>query len=288
MEYRYRNITALGLLVVVAGALFVWGFSFMMGNPILTRGTEIVLAVQDGGGLGRGDQVLLNGVTVGTVQDVKLTPPRVMVRLRLDPDVRLPADTRALVRGDMFGAQAVTLMPGNALVHLEQGDTIRGQTVQALPELASDLGGQARVLLGRADSLLSPKTVSDMQATAEVLPDIARQLQAAFSEFRLAAASLRRTTEEVESAQAGEALTTALHEVAGSARSFNTAAVTLEQSLGSLSSVLAKIDQGQGTLGLLVNDTLLYGEMRSTLAEMRALAADVRQNPKKYVTVEIF
>lgn len=288
MEYRYRNITALGLLVVVAAALFVWGFSFMMGNPILTRGTEVVLAVDDGGGLGRGDQVLLNGVTVGTVQEVKLAAPRVTVRLRLDQSVRLPADTRGLVRGDVFGAHAVILLPGDALVQLEQGDTIAGSTAQALPDLASDLGGQARILLSRADSLLSPKAVSDMQATAEVLPDIARQLQAAFSEFRFAAASLRRTTEEVEGARAGTALVSALHEVEGSARSFNAAAVTLEQSLGSLSSVLAKIDQGQGTLGLLVNDTTLYGEMRATLEQMRALATDVRENPKKYVTVEIF
>jgi len=296
MEYRYRNITALGLLVLVAGGLFAWGFFYLMGDPILTGGTEIAMTLQDGGGLKRGDQVHLNGVQVGTVRDVELVPPSdVTVTLRIDSEMRLPADTRAVVRGDVFGAHVVTLVPGQALVNLERGDTIRGVTAQALPELASDLGDQTRILLGRADSLLSPATVSDVKATATVLPEIARELRSAFSEFRLAAASLRRTTEEVEDAQAGVALTAALNEVAGSARSFNTAATTLnraavslDESLLSLSSVLGKIDRGEGTMGLLVNDTTLYGELRSTLAEMRALTADVRANPKKYVTVEIF
>lgn len=289
MEYRYRNVTALGLLVLVAGALFVWGFSFMMGRPILTGATEVVMTLQNGGGLNRSDPVQLNGVKVGTVQDVKLLPSgSVNVGLRLNDDVRLPADTRAVVKSDMFGKHVVSLVPGQALVTLEKGDTIRGMTAQPLPELASDLGGQARTLLTRADSLLSPATVQDMRATASVLPDIAQELQATLSEFRLAAASLRRSSQEVESAKAGAALASALHEVAGSARSFNEAAVTLNQSLGSLASVLDKVDRGQGTLGLLVNDTTLYGRLNSTLEEMQLLAADVRQNPKKYVSIRIF
>ncbi len=289
MEYRYRNVTALGLLVLVAGALFVWGFSFMMGRPILTPATEVVMTLDNGGGLNRGDPVQLNGVQVGTVQDVRLLPGgSVTVGLRLNDNVRLPADTRAVVRSDMFGKHLVSLVPGQALVKLEKGDTIRGNTAQALTEMASDLGGQARTLLTRADSLLSPATVRDMRETASVMPDIAVQLRQTLTEFRLAAASLRKTSQEVESAKTGAALASALHEVEGSARSFNEAAVTLNRSLGSLASVLEKVDRGEGTLGLLVNDTTLYGRLNSTLEEMRALAADVRQNPKKYVSIRIF
>jgi len=289
MEYRYRNVTALGLLVLVAGALFVWGFSFMMGRPILTGATGVVMTLQNGGGLNRGDPVQLNGVQVGTVQDVKLLPAgSVTVGLRLNDDIRLPADTRAVVKSDVFGAHVVSLVPGQALVKLEKGDTIRGMTAQALPELASDLGGQARTLLTRADSLLSPATLQDMRATAAVMPDIAQELRATLNEFRLAAASLKRTSQELESAKTGAALASTLHEMEGSARSFNEASVTLNRSLVSLASVLDKVDRGEGTLGLLVNDTTLYGRLNSTLEEVRALAADVRRNPKRYVSIRIF
>lgn len=289
MEYQVRNLTALGLLVLVAGSLFVWGLFFLMGDPLFAGGDEVVVLMEDGAGLNQGDRVQLNGVQVGTVRGVDLRPPdRVTVRLNIDDGIRLPADTRAVVRADMFGPANVNLVPGQALVPLEGGDTIHGLTQQPLPELASELGGQARHLLESADSLLSPTAVRDLKATASVLPEVALELRAAFSELSLAASSLRRTTEELERARAGAAAGETLAELRASARAATSALSTMDSSMESLASVLAKIDGGEGTLGLLVNDTTLYGEWNATLREVRFLTADIRANPKKYVTVEIF
>ena len=289
MEYQVRNLTALGLLVVIAGALFVWGFFFLMGDPILVGGDEVVVRMEDGAGLNRGDRVQLNGVQVGTVRQVNLTPPEgVSVRINVDDDVRLPADTRAVVRNDVFGATTVALIPGRALVKLEGGDTIQGLTRQTLPDLATELGGEARQILAAADSLLSPGAVDDLKATASVLPEAAQQLRQAFSELTLAASSLRRTAEELEAAEAGAVVGATAADVRTSARAATRALNTMDVSLMTLSSVLGKIDRGEGTLGLLVNDTSLYGELSETLREVRALTADVRANPKKYMTVEIF
>ncbi len=289
MEYQVRNLTALGLLVVVASALFVWGFFYLMGDPILTGGDEVVVVMDNGAGLSRGDQVYLNGVQVGTVRQVNLTPPQgVAVRINIGDDVRLPADSRVVVRNDVFGATTVEVLPGHALVTLEGGDTIQGITRQALPELASELGDQARHVLTSADSLLSPQAVSNLKATASVLPEVAQQLRSAFSELSLAASALRRTAEEIETAEAGARIGATLTEVQASARAATSALTNMDVTLTSLASVIGKIDRGEGTLGLLVNDTLLYGEMSATLKEVRALTADIRENPRKYVTVEIF
>jgi phospholipid/cholesterol/gamma-HCH transport system substrate-binding protein len=289
MEYQVRNLTALGLLVVVAGALFVWGFFYLMGDPILTGGDEVVVVMDDGAGLSRGDQVYLNGVQVGTVRQVNLTPPEgVAVRINIGDDVRLPADSRVVVRNDVFGATTVEVLPGRALVTLEGGDTIQGITRQALPELANELGDQARHVLASADSLLSPGAVNDLKATASVLPEVAQQLRSAFSELSLAATALRRTAEEIETADTGAQIGATLTEVRSSARAATSALNNMDVTLTSLASVIGKIDRGEGTLGLLVNDTLLYGEMSAALHEVRALTADIRANPRKYVTVEIF
>jgi phospholipid/cholesterol/gamma-HCH transport system substrate-binding protein len=289
MEHQVRNLTALGLLVLVAGGLFVWGFFFLLGDPIGVGGDEVVVVMEDGAGLSRGNPVQLNGVQIGTVRGVQLhSPSRVTVRIRVDDDLRLPADTRALVESDVFGTHTVQLVPGEALVALERGDTIQGVTQQPLPALFKDLGGQARGLMESADSLLSPEAVGDLRATASVLPGAAEQLRAAFGELTLAAASLRRTAEEMEQARVGTATGETMAEVRASAQSANEALVTMERSLSSLASVLDKVDRGEGTLGLLVNDTTLYSELGAAIREFRSLAVDVRENPKRYVTVEIF
>lgn len=289
MEHQVRNITALGLLVVVAGALFVWGFFFLIGDPILVGGDEVVVAMDDGAGLNRGSEVVLNGVQVGTVRRVDLRPPdRVTVRITVDDDIELPADTRAVARQDVFGATALELVPGRALVRLEGGDTIEGLTPPGLSALATELGGQARTILASTDSLLSPEAVRDLKATASVLPEAARQLSGAFSELSLAAASLKRTALQMENARAGTEAGETLADLRASARAATQTLNTMELSMSSLASVMDKIDRGEGTLGRLVNDTSLYGEMSATLREVRSLTADVRENPKKYVSIEIF
>jgi phospholipid/cholesterol/gamma-HCH transport system substrate-binding protein len=289
MEHQIRNLTALGLLVLVASAIFIWGFFFLMGDPPFTGGDEVVVVMEDGAGLNRGDRVQLRGVQVGTVRRVDLRPgSNVHVKVKVDNGVRLPADTRAISRADVFGATTIDLVPGDALVMLQGGDTIRGYAQKALPDLAAELGGQARVLLASADSLLSPAAVSDLRATASVLPATAQQLQAAFAELTHAAGALRRMSEELERANTGAATGETLAEMRASARAATAALTTMDLSLHSFASVMDKIDRGEGSLGRLVNDTTLYGEMAATLREVRELTADVKENPRKYVTVRVF
>jgi phospholipid/cholesterol/gamma-HCH transport system substrate-binding protein len=289
MEYQVRNLTALGLLVLVAGALFLWGFFFLLGDPIGVGGEEVVVVMEDGAGLSRGNPVQLNGVQVGTVRDVRLEPSvGVTVRIKVNDEIALPADTRAVAQTDVFGTNTIELVPGTALVRLEGGDTIQGLTRTPLTTLATELGGQAREILASADSLLSPSAVADLKATAAVLPSTAEQLRAAFNELTLAASALRRTAEEMERAEAGTALGETLAEVRTSAQSASAALGTMDASLQSLASVLDKIDRGEGTLGRLVNDTSLYAEMSATLRGVRSLTEDVQQNPGRYVTIRVF
>ncbi|HEX7120498.1 MAG TPA: MlaD family protein [Longimicrobiales bacterium] len=289
MDKRTRSLAAIGLLVVVAGGLFVWGLYFLMGNPIWRSTTDVALLLEDAGGLKRNDRVQVNGVQVGTVRDVRLlAPEEVWVELRLDEGVELPADTRARLTADFFGTSTVELVPGTALVRLEAGDTIRGIPSPALTDVISELGGRAQSILTNADSLLSAQALADVHATAAVLPATAREIRDAFRQLRFAAESLRRTAEGVESAEAGPELALALEELQGSARAFTSAATAMERSLDAMASVLAKIDRGQGTLGRLVNDSTLYAELHQAIREVRLLATDVRERPKRYINVDVF
>jgi phospholipid/cholesterol/gamma-HCH transport system substrate-binding protein len=289
MENTRRNVAALGLLTIVAVALFIFGLYYLLGSPLLKGGMDVVVMLESGGGLKRGDRVTLQGVNVGAVRSVRLNGPQgVTATLRLNDDLPLAADTRASVRGDVFGAHTVELVPGTAMVKLEAGDTLRGMNEQALAEAASELSVTARNVLERAESLLSPQAVSDIHATTSVMPGSAQQLRAAFIEFRLAAAALKRTTESLDEAKTGPALSAAIGRIDESARAMSAVAVQMERSLAPLQSVFAKVDQGRGTLGRLVNDTSLYAELHGAARELRALATDIKANPKRYVNVEIF
>jgi phospholipid/cholesterol/gamma-HCH transport system substrate-binding protein len=289
MDNTKRNVAALGALTVLAVALFVFGLYYLLGSPLLKGGMDVVVMLESGGGLKRGDRVTLQGVNVGAVRSVQLNGPQgVTAVLRLNDDLPLPADTRANVMGDVFGAHTVELLPGTAMVKLEPGDTLRGMNEPALAEAATELSATARNVLVRADSLLSPEAVRDIHATTAILPSSAEQLRAAFTELRLAAAALKRTTESLDQANTGPALAAAITRMDSTARAVSAVAAQMERSLAPLQSVFAKVDQGRGTLGLLVNDTSLYAELNGAARELRALATDIKANPKRYVTIEVF
>jgi phospholipid/cholesterol/gamma-HCH transport system substrate-binding protein len=288
---KRRNIIAIGMLALVAGIIFVWGMYWLLGTPLLRSGMDVIVVLQDGGGVSPGNPVRLQGVHVGSVQAVELAPPGVRVRLRLREDLSLPQDTRAAITSDVFGAHAVELFPGSAFVRLANRDTIRGGTAPGLGELTTTLatlGPRMQSLLIGADTVLAGLPVADLQATASVLPASAVELRNAFVELRLAAAALRRTAEGVEGTNAADALVGALGEVEASARSLGNAAGAMERSLGSFASVTEKIDQGNGTLGRLVNDPTLYNNISEALREVTALAADIRERPRRYFEVRIF
>ena len=297
MEKKKRNVLALGVLTTLAVIVFFWGFYYLLGNPVLKGGMDVVVALPNGAGLKRGDRVLIQGVEVGSVKGVRLSPSGngVVAELRLNDKMALAADTRASVSGDVFGAHSIELIPGSAMVKLEAGDTIRGLNARGLSEMAGDLSTRAGALLGRADTLLSVETVRNLQATASVLPSSAVELRAAFAELRLASAAMRRAAEELEGAKSGESLRSAVTRVEESARAFQESARALtstaqamERSVVSLQSVFKKIDEGQGTLGRLVNDTTLYWEFSNAARELRVLAAAVRARPRRYINLEIF
>lgn len=293
MDRRKRNITALGALITLATVVFVWGFYYLLGNPFLTGGMDLVVRVEDGAGVKRGDRVFLSGVDIGTVQSVDLTMDGgVVIDIRVRSDLALPTDTRARVTGDVFGAHTVQLVPGTAMLRLEEKDTIRGAAQPQLTDLAANLGRQATSILDAADSLLSPDAVTDLRTTTSILPSTALELRAALSELRLAASALRATAEGLAEARTGQAVTAAVNDVERSAEALTSAVAGLEaslnRSLGSLESVLAKVDSGEGTLGRLVNDPSLFVEFNNTLREMRMLASDIRERPGRYINLRIF
>jgi phospholipid/cholesterol/gamma-HCH transport system substrate-binding protein len=289
MRRRTRNITALGALTLLAVALFVWGMNYLLGNPILQGGVDLAVRLDDGAGLKRGDRVQVQGVEIGLVRNVNLTPSgKVLVDVRLQDDLSLPTDTRALIQGDVFGAHTVQLQPGTSLLRLGDGDTIQGAAAPQITGIAADLSERAQAVLTGVDSLLSPQALRDVHATAAVLPEGAVALRAAFDELRAAAAALRRTAEGVEEARTGDAVAGAAAEIERSAEALTAAVAKVDSSFNALSSVLAKVDRGEGTLGRLVNDSTLYVGFSQAVREMGLLAADIRERPGRYINLRIF
>jgi phospholipid/cholesterol/gamma-HCH transport system substrate-binding protein len=156
----------------------------------------------------------------------------------------------------------------------------------------------------------SIRNVADMSAAVRgVIRDHANDIDTLSSQLRTAVQSLGRTASTVEKiARRVDSTTgsqdvkqlidnmivasTELRRTALQVRELSTHFSATQQKadafLSSGDSVLRKLNRGEGSLGLMLNDPSFYRHTDSLVLELRALAADLKANPKRYISLKIF
>lgn len=291
---RQRAEIWLGLLVLVSTALLIWGYFWLTGQPLGQRGYRTVVVLPDAEGLSDGDLVLLSGVDVGHVSDVRLLRPgRVAVSLFLRRGIVVPRDSRAILQSvGVLGDKVIELRAGTSDVALAEGDTLGVGQASSLFDLASTLGSEAESVLTQLDKLLADTTIErahgSMAALEGALRELERLIRTNSDEFAAMSQSLRNTARSLEGALEGVEIDSTLAQIEVTAARLSETAESLQGSAESLSSVIRKIDEGQGTLGLLVNDPGLYEDLRSAARSAASLTQDIQQNPGRYLKLAIF
>ncbi len=133
--------TALGAIVIIVALSFL-AFSYKTADVAAGgSGFEVVANFSGIGGLKAGDDVQISGVKVGSVKSVELDQDTYLARVRLDvdPNIKLPSDTAALISSEsLLGGKYLALEPGADEELIQSGGTI--QFTQAPQNLEQLLG----------------------------------------------------------------------------------------------------------------------------------------------------
>ena len=124
-EQWAETIMGLAVLAVAAGFLV---YSLSVGGVGRPAGSyELKAKFGEVGALAPGASVSVAGVKVGTVSEITLDPKTYLavVRLSLEPKVKLPADSTAKITSDsLLGGMHVAISPGGAEEDLKAGGEI--------------------------------------------------------------------------------------------------------------------------------------------------------------------
>ncbi len=276
----------LSMIILVAGVMWVGDFRF-------NRKYVTYMAVfEEVGGLGEGDPVGVSGLKKGRVGAVELEEGRVRIELLVEEDAVLKADCRVEIRAvGLMGEKSVYIMPGEAAEVLPPGSVIEGNYKADLPEIVAEIGGMMDDIKSTSRSLT--KLVSGMEDESSLgeslakLNEVSDEILALLRENR---DDIRSTTRNLKS------VSTDLNEVVGKRKQdladgidkFASAAARLDSLTISLQSVARGLDEGEGTLGMLIKEKKLHERMESTLESMNDLITDIKANPERYITIEIF
>ncbi|MEO7964659.1 MAG: MlaD family protein [Gemmatimonadaceae bacterium] len=281
--------TTAAVSVAVLGALWLARGGLDAGYPLYSR-------FPWGAGLKQGQPVWLVGVTVGFVDKVALDPRGTLVATyRIQDQYKVPKGTTAtVVANGFFGDVAIALTPAapNAQSFAE-GDTVPvGPTATGIAQLtarADTITSGFNAILGSARAqLVDSGGIREIRQTLAASNRLVAQLgQIAALQSRELQSTLgmvRSRAAAIDSSQV-DSTVRALR-----AASQNMAIVTneLKTTSNRLNAVLAKVDSGNGTVGKLLSDPGLYNDLRSVIARVDSLTADLKKNPKKYVNLSIF
>lgn len=118
--------TVMGAAVLLVAAVFVY-FAYNTAQIKAVTGYEVTAHFFKIGGLGKGSDVRISGIKVGTVVSNTLDPVTfdAIVTMSIRPDIKLTSDTVATIASSgMLGDKYVMLLPGEAKETLAVGGKI--------------------------------------------------------------------------------------------------------------------------------------------------------------------
>lgn len=305
------------ILAVVSGVILYFGFNFLKGSELFSNENEYYVLYDNVGGLTVSNSVMLNGLSVGRVKDIRILQERsnhLLVTLSVQRTLRLPQTTIAsLADGGLLGGKTINLLvePGGATLAgplLNDKDTLRAVAAKGLQSLIQE---QALPVLKSADSLMVVlrKVVGRFDSTAYVVNRMiktadltlstvggtVRTIDATVGENRANLATVmanfnRLSTALIETEKEIKPLLSKANSVMDSLR-----VISLSQTLNranaavaSLQGLLADVQAGKGTAGKLLKDEAFYGNVNRTMVSLEKLLTDLRQEPKRYVHFSLF
>ena len=305
-EIRVGAFVLVALAILIFGSLWIAGSSFF-GAPRVSY--KVLL--KDSAGLQSGDRVRINGVSVGRVQYVSLSPGDewpVTLSVALKPDAAVRTDASAAVgTSGLLGASYLAIDPGSPGAEgLPEGGEIRGtastgldsalarvdqiadKTVGLLDKLTGLLDtvdGELGPILGNLERIVSEDNAANFEQTLANLrgatDDVGPRVSSLLEQLETVAQQVEEGLEGLPGLRSDlDALVADLH------RALGPEGGRLTRVLESAESSLARADETFSVLGGNRGEIeATLHDLRDTLANLKAFSQLVKERPYSLVRV---
>ena len=307
----------IGILVIAAITIFIWGINFLKGNSIFSTDQLFYAKYQRVDGLKKSSPVTLKGFKVGQIQSIKFSESNIddlIVSFSVADGFKLPNNTTArIVSSDIMGTKEIQIIPGNSKAILQAGDTIKGSIEGDLKEQVSmqmlPLKNKAEKLMSSVDSVLTAiqyifnadardnisqslksikNTINKLEHTSGSLDTLVSGQR---SHMEKILANIESITSNLESN--GENISNILTNFSSISDSLKQAEIAstvnnANAALAQVNEIFQQINDGKGSMGAFLKNDSLYHHIESASKHLDELLVDLKDHPKRYVQVSVF
>lgn len=283
----------IGGITIITVVLFYFGVNFLKGKNVFDRSKTYYIVLNETHGLGRTSSVTLNGYRVGNVSDIRFdydSMSKSVATIALDRDLKLPKGSTASVYANPFGGAQLRLTVGSDDGTIQPGDTIRSiDAAGLLDKFENEIVPSITKMTASMDTLLANLNAV---VTDPNIPE-------AISEINTSARNIRQTSYRLNTLMQQkmpsiidniDETTVSLREVSGAVQASDIEAAVNDFKLvvANLQKAALQLEGTDGTLGLLLNDPVMYQQLQRTIASADSLIVDIKENPKRYLKISIF
>ena len=291
------------LLILSGIVIFIFGFNYLKGSPLLDNEINVHTLYADVEGLVVGANVTINGLNVGKVKKIDFDEnfEKIKVSFSLRSDLTFSNQSIAqLYEAGLIGGKAIAILPDYSAARPVQDDDVLPSTIKpGLTELVNQqiapLQNKLEGLLTSADSLfagvsnvLNYNTQNNLKLALEGVTQsidnvnklsnsLSRVVNSNEKVFNSTLSHLEHTTNNLailsDSLKQMPLASTVQH---------------LEKTTAQIQQLVEKMEKGEGSLGKLLNEETLYNKLLYSAEALEALLVDLKSHPKRYVHFSIF
>ena len=292
MDLHYRQEITVGALVLAGVGVFVLGSMWLSGRDLSTSNRPVRVEFEDVGNLKKGSAVRVSGVQLGSVQEIEfIDVGRVLVMLSVDPRIQPRTDAVAEIASvGLVGDVQILFHPGKSSQPLAPDAVLRGTTAKGFMDIGSSLSDDVRTTMASFRDVANKQLSEDLHRTMvslqRLLNQYANTSEGPVLELTRTLESMQRLSARIDTTFQGPALDRALTNLDSVSLKVGRLTEQFAGTSARLDTLLGRVNRGEGTLGRIATDTLMYAELTSLSASLRAFVDDLRKNPGK-ITVQV-
>ena len=287
---NYVLIGAFTIAVVVFGLLFsLWAAKYSSDRS--WQEYEVIFN-EPVTGLTEGGSVQYNGIAVGTVQRLTLSPQdprRVEALLKIGADVPVKVDTKAkLSQQGITGSPFIQLTGGSpSAARLLPHDNDDIPVIQTEPSALQNIADTASRIVERLDKVMSEENIAHVNQTLANLDNMTAAIGGQKEDLRALVLNLRQASEQLNTtlATTNNAVSDIDKELPAVLAKLDSTLTKLDSAAGNANQILG---ENRAAINSFANDGL--SQLGPTLNDLRSLVRDLRrisdrldQNPTRFI-----
>ena len=304
----------IGLVFIISVIIFVGGLLYIQDISLQKSHYTFTVLFENVQGLNVGDQVDMLGKKIGKVSQTRIIGQKIAVELAINNSFvfTIPVDSKIEVKSEgLIGSKFISITPGvNRKDYILPGETVEGlrefdftEITPGILPLTQDLSAFAR----RLKATLGEEEKDKIRFTIQNIESLTSELDTFIYNYRNIVSDkdrknfqdfLKNLNGAVKDLKYGinkeigkmdsmlddlKQVTDKSDELSSTITELKNSSAALTEATGKFNRILGKIDTGEGTIGKLISDTTLYGNMNSLVGEMMYLVQDFKDNPTKYM-----